>query len=279
MPGPSVCVAGTRRLGDQCVGEGSVPRPIFPQSLSNVSTLAPTFRWELPHGFEATTLELCRDRACTQVLQIIVTDGNSAQPRTPLPPSTVVFWRLRGSVGSTQDTLTSATWLVHTPAVVRNAAAVEVSANPHVDFNGDGIDDTAIYRAHTRAADGRDPSVISVFLGPLSATGMTLQRELTQSSVADGAFGVVANAGDVNGDGFGDLLVGSPFADPATRADAGSLRLYFGSAQGIASTHDATVDGEVAGEYFASAAAGVGDVNGDGYADVVVGSYLMVIAI
>ena len=62
----------------------------------------------------------------------------------------------------------------------------------------------------------------------------------------------VDNAGDVNGDGFGDLLIGAPFADPVSGTDAGKAYIYFGGAQvsraGNAIIGSGTITGTVASE-------------------------------
>ena len=82
------------------------------------------------------------------------------------------------------------------------------------------------------------------------------------------------NAGDVNGDGYVDLIVGAPLTDVAagetTLTDAGSAILYYGSASGLTEAGHVTLDGSQAGEQFGPAVAEAGDVNGDGYADIAV---------
>jgi hypothetical protein len=79
----------------------------------------------------------------------------------------------------------------------------------------------------------------------------------------------VAWAGDVNGDGYDDLIV----ADSGYDSGRGRVYLYLGSAVGLNSEPAWTAEGEAAGDRFGIAIAGVGDVNGDGYADILVGAY------
>ena len=78
----------------------------------------------------------------------------------------------------------------------------------------------------------------------------------------------VARAGDVNWDGFPDIVVGAPSADPGGRSMAGQVRVFSGKDGSVLHTFNglATVN------HFGGSVAGVGDVNRDGYADIVVGA-------
>lgn len=74
----------------------------------------------------------------------------------------------------------------------------------------------------------------------------------------------VSGAGDVNGDGFADVIIGAPYVDS-----------YSGSAivfSGLDGTVLLTFYGESAGDWFGISVSGAGDVNGDGYADVIIGA-------
>ncbi|PXW89872.1 FG-GAP repeat protein [Nitrosomonas sp. Nm84] len=86
----------------------------------------------------------------------------------------------------------------------------------------------------------------------------------------------VSSAGDVNGDGFDDVIVGALFADPA-----GSSYVVFGHASGFDAALDLSsldgnngfrLDGETAGDYSGCAVSSAGDVNGDGFDDVIIGA-------
>jgi hypothetical protein len=84
----------------------------------------------------------------------------------------------------------------------------------------------------------------------------------------------LASAGDVNGDGYDDVLVSARFFDTQTIMDAGRVVLYMGSASGLALTPAWTAEGTQSGCRFGQSVASAGDVNGDGYDDVIVGSNL-----
>jgi len=139
------------------------------------------------------------------------------------------------------------------------------------DVNGDHYADV-IVGAPTQGA-------AFVFLG--SASGIadaTQATAATQLTTAGGtSFGTsVAGAGDVNGDGYADVIVGDPNFSATQPAEGGAF-VYFGSALGVPSGSPATANVElVSGQlsaYLGQSVAGAGDVNGDGGADVIVGSY------
>ncbi len=95
----------------------------------------------------------------------------------------------------------------------------------------------------------------------------------TASSTITGAAGVnlgmsVSSAGDVNNDGYDDVIVGAP----AYGSNTGRAYVYKGSATGVSSTVSTTLTGESA-SYFGYSVSGAGDVNNDGYDDVIVGAY------
>ncbi len=104
-----------------------------------------------------------------------------------------------------------------------------------------------------------------VTIDPLSTTANTT---LTGPS-ANASFGCsVASAGDVNGDGYGDVIVGAY----GLAANAGAAYIYMGSATGL-STSPARILNGPANSFFGYAVASAGDVNGDGRGDVIVGAY------
>ncbi|NOT32182.1 MAG: hypothetical protein HOP15_17180 [Planctomycetes bacterium] len=86
--------------------------------------------------------------------------------------------------------------------------------------------------------------------------------------------GSVASAGDVNGDGYSDVIVGAANHDGAGGSNEGRARLYLGSESGLATTPGWSFEGGSAGARFGRSVSTAGDVNGDGYSDVLVGAPL-----
>jgi hypothetical protein len=84
----------------------------------------------------------------------------------------------------------------------------------------------------------------------------------------------VAGAGDVNGDGYDDVLIGSPGYDLTASAtlDVGRVYLYLGSASGLDLSPSWLFTGTQASQSVGVSVAGIRDVNGDGYDDIAVGS-------
>jgi hypothetical protein len=139
------------------------------------------------------------------------------------------------------------------------------------DVNGDGYDDVIV------GADGYDNGQIRggrAFLYEGSASGPSRTPDWTSDSDQESAgFGrSVALAGDVNGDGFDDVVVGAWLYDN-DQTDEGRALVYHGSASGLSSTPDWIAESNQTYAYFGYSVATAGDVNGDGYDDVIVGSF------
>ncbi|MEE9269195.1 MAG: FG-GAP-like repeat-containing protein [Candidatus Krumholzibacteria bacterium] len=96
---------------------------------------------------------------------------------------------------------------------------------------------------------------------------------LAEGDQASANFGwSVASAGDVNGDGFDDVIVGVPqYTNGET--EEGRAYVYLGGSGGLATTPAWTVEGDQAFANLGYSVAGAGDVDNDGFADVIVGAY------
>ena len=138
------------------------------------------------------------------------------------------------------------------------------------DVNGDGYADVIVGAFRANNGAGR----AYLYRGTSSglATALPVIRTLNEPNAAtDNSFGVsVASAGDVDGDGYGDVIIGAY----RSNGNQGRAYLYRGSAAGLATTPTTLTEPSAGtGNYFGVSVAGVGDVDGDGYADVLVGAH------
>lgn len=144
------------------------------------------------------------------------------------------------------------------------------SVSPAGDVNGDGYADVLIGARKDTLHVYRE-GVVYLFYG--SPAGLVSTPVWKMGSGQQGAaWGqVVAPAGDVNDDGFDDVLIGAP-AYKADQAPVGGVFLFLGSANGLANTPDWQVIGEQPDAELGCAASPAGDVNGDGFDDIIIGA-------
>jgi len=148
------------------------------------------------------------------------------------------------------------------------------------DVNGDGYDDILI-GAINDDDGGADAGQTYLVFG--KASGWAMDMDLSAASASfwgedagDSSGASVAGAGDVNGDGYDDILIGAYYDDDGGTS-AGQSYLILGKASGWAMDTDlsaasASFWGEDAGDLSGSSLAGAGDVNGDGYDDILIGA-------
>ena len=152
------------------------------------------------------------------------------------------------------------------------------------DVNGDGLDDLIIGAPGSNSNAGKS----YVVFGKTSGTAVSL------SSIVSGTGGFVINgidsddqsgksvsgAGDVNGDGLDDLIIGAPNGDPGSNSSAGESYVVFGKENGDAvelstitsGTGGFVINGIDSGDRSGGSVSGAGDVNGDGRDDLIIGA-------
>lgn len=155
------------------------------------------------------------------------------------------------------------------------------------DVNGDGIDDVIL------ASYDLQHLRVFVLLGKASPFSPQIDFnslntqdgfEITGGTVSDDFGYAVSGAGDINGDGFDDIVIGAPFLaldQPSElNSDPGSAYVVFGrqtfnpviQTSDLDGTNGFRIVGQSPADYAGFSVAGAGDVNGDGWSDVLIGA-------
>jgi hypothetical protein len=139
------------------------------------------------------------------------------------------------------------------------------------DLNADGYADLAIGAPFFDEGE-EDEGIVHIFYG--SSSGLSpLPNTSLQANRAEAWFGAsVAGAGDVNADGYDDVIVGAPHANEG-QDNEGMAFVYFGSESGLNPHAGWLYASDQIAAWFGCSVAPAGDVNTDGYADIVIGAY------
>lgn len=143
------------------------------------------------------------------------------------------------------------------------------------DMNNDGFDDIAVAAPYSGRA-GNSAGAVFIFYGPLDASLDANQADavLTGAEVRDTVGYSISGAGDVNDDGYTDILIGAPFEGPDDKPSRGSAYLMYGPLTGTRSlaTAEATIRGSITYANLGRSVASAGDLNNDGKDDVLIGA-------
>ena len=164
------------------------------------------------------------------------------------------------------------------------------SASGGGDINGDGIDDIIIGAGSANVGTLGGAGQVYVIFGktiafssPFSLTLLNGTNGFTINGINqyDGLGSAVSIVGDINNDGFDDILISATDADPSSKSSAGQAYVILGKSSFSSSTFSLsslngnngfTINGLNSNDHLGSSVAGLGDINNDGYDDIGIGA-------
>lgn len=136
------------------------------------------------------------------------------------------------------------------------------------DVNADGFADLLVGAPDYDGGTGQAYLYLGSTENPTLAAGWPVEGDQAGARVGLS----VGAAGDVNRDGYSDIMVGAPLYDGGAETDNGAVFLYFGLFTGPDTTADWQAEGDLSDAGFGSSVATAGDVNGDGFGDILIGA-------
>ncbi|MET9393443.1 FG-GAP and VCBS repeat-containing protein [Streptomyces sp. NPDC006624] len=158
------------------------------------------------------------------------------------------------------------------------ATATAAPARYADDFNGDGYRDLATAAPYTPVGGRADAGAVVVTYGSASGISAARRTVLTQDTAGipgtaeeGDRFGKALASGDLNADGYADLVIGSVGEDVGSDADGGSVTVVWGGKNGLSGGKGVTDPAVPAHDEYGMSLA-VADFDGDARPDLAVGS-------
>ena len=226
-----------------------------PLSTAMSMSQTPHFKVVYQGDVDGAEIEICKDLACTDILTTFQINGTEGHAPSALEPG-VYYWRAKATLNQEAVTGSSVVWQFW---IGHGNSDNSASFGSFFDVNLDGYTDAIV------GACGLSTCTEKVYIHLGGPNGLAVLPQTTLEYAPVPFFGrVVSTAGDINGDGYPDVIVGTQLADSAL--------VFLGGPDGIAELPDQTWS--IAGAFFGFSVAPAGDVNGDGFGDVIVGAML-----